>query len=73
MAHETNDVAVLVERVENLIGKLERWERGDMPTCIRHNGRLCWVERNIKALWGILAVLGTAIVTAIVRLIIGGA
>lgn len=72
MIQAGKDVAVLVERINNLLSKLEGWERGEMPMCIRHNGRLSWVERNVKAIWGVLAVAGTAIVTALIRIMIGG-
>ena len=69
---QREELPVLIERVNYLIDRLEKWERGEMPTCIRHDGRLCWTERNIKALWGVLAVAGTAVITTLIRLWIGG-
>lgn len=40
---DTN-IGVLCERLKNLVDRLERWERGELPTCMEHKARLDAVE-----------------------------
>ncbi len=67
-----HDILITLEqRFNDLLERLGKWETGENPTCIRHNGRLRNCERQYKSIWAVLVPFLLLVAGAFVKHILG--